>query len=227
MRILLTSDLHGNLPLIESEADMLIVAGDICPDFMTSVAQHQHHWLDTEFRRWLSDLPVRKVIAIAGNHDFVMEKPYLIPDLPWHYLRDNSVTIDGIKIHGMPWVPNLPSWAFFGGFDSVDEGIQAKIPEDTDILVSHGPPYGYADKLAGGGKYGNSKAMRVGDKGMDVTLARVKPKLFVCGHIHESFGHYNHPHVEHGIWNVAFVDEIYRPRMMIPDFEWEDSTSSE
>ena len=53
-----------------------------------------------------------------------------------------------------------------------------KIPEGIDFLVTHGPPLGYLDDLAKGGKAGC----------LDLLYEikhRVKPKFHVFGHIHE------------------------------------------
>jgi hypothetical protein len=136
MKIIATSDLHGNLPEVP-ECDILILAGDICPDFaaggLDTSGVGQGEWLDTTFREWLEPISKRcNVIATWGNHDFVGEHPSLVPDLPWILLVDDSVVIDKLKIHATPWCPNLPFWAFFAS-DRALEYRADSIPEDTDI----------------------------------------------------------------------------------------------
>ena len=236
MRIILTSDLHGNLPEIP-ECDLLIIAGDICPDFMyyakkredyQNGAREQARWLNTEFRDWLAAVPAAHVVGIAGNHDFVFEEPDkhpVWPDLPWHYLQDSEITIGGLRIYGIPWVPNLASWAFFGGYGGVESMYLDKIPEGIDILVSHGPPQDYGDQIGGDGKYGLAEPTHVGCENAGAMLERVKPRVFVCGHIHEGFGWYRHPDIEEGIYNVAFVDANYDPRGLVEEIHLEPVTA--
>lgn len=243
MRILLTSDLHGNLPEIP-ECDILIIAGDICPDFIGSTRvdvdsyayvrdngeTKQAVWYGTVFRKWLEQIPAKEIVAIGGNHDYLFERPQIVPvNMPWNYkyLQDAGTVIKGIKIWGTPWVPNLPMWAFYGGMEGVDPEKLDRIPSDTDILISHGPPRGFGDRLHGGSKWGNEEEMRVGCIHMNHTLARVQPKLFVTGHIHEGFGNYRHPHVEHGVYNVSFVDEFYTPRDVIEEFTWDENSDTQ
>lgn len=143
------SDLHGNLPEAP-ECDLLILAGDICPDYrpygnragmVDKGGTQQSRWLDTEFREWL--LGVRKsrteVVAIWGNHDFVGEQSFLVPDLPWTLLRDSEARAAGLRVWGTPWVPGLPYWAFYGREAQLQARADA-IPDGIDILVTHGPP---------------------------------------------------------------------------------------
>jgi Icc-related predicted phosphoesterase len=224
MRIMATSDLHGNLPEVP-ECDLLLIAGDVCPDFadfrsgnafgLADNGVAQGGWLDHTFRDWLDDIPAKHVVAIAGNHDYVFQTDHAPNDLRWTYLEDSVAIVGDVAIYGNPWVPNLRAWAFCGGSNNrVDPTYYSKMPLECDILLMHGPPFMYADKLNGGGKWGNAEDMHVGDKTLAGRLAREenKAKVVVCGHIHEGYGHYNHPKVEHGIYNVAMVDEFYDPR---------------
>ena len=65
-----------------------------------------------------------------------------------HYLQDSSVTIGGLKIWGSPWTLFFFDWAFNLYEDQLREKWE-EIPEDTDIIVTHGPPLGYGNKLTG------------------------------------------------------------------------------
>lgn len=214
MKILATADLHGHLPDIP-ECDLLLVGGDVCPDLETG---GQFKWLDEKFRAWLSSIPAAAVVGIAGNHDFVFEKSDLSVRelyLPWHYLQDNGTTVEGVSIWGLPWVPNLPSWAFYGDKQRLDERF-GWIPKGVDIVLSHGPPHGYGDRVKR--MHPIEVVPHVGSKAATNALDRVKPKAFVCGHIHEAFGLYEHAsqsgHVTN-IYNVAYVDELYDPREQV------------
>lgn len=208
MIVYATSDLHGHLPEIP-ECDLLLLAGDICPDYFQSSRkfgridkgeQRQRHWLDTDFRKWLDKIPAKDVAAIAGNHDYIMEHKFLMPKgLRWHYLEDSEVTIGDLRIWGTPWVPNLPGWAFYQS----DRGLAMRaelIPTGVDVLMAHGPFYGTADQVHG---------MNVGEPQMAKELERIAPKYYVCGHIHEGFGEYNVNGTK--VYNVACNDENYSP----------------
>lgn len=183
IRVLAISDLHGNLPDIET-CDLLLIAGDICPatDHHTDF---QAWWLSTTFKWWLEKLPAKKIIGVAGNHDYIFQnKPSAVPKLPWTYLQDSATEFEGLKIWGTPWQPYFFDWAFNLYEPQLCEKW-ALIPNDTDIIVVHGPPYGYGDK-----------APRIGGKGYELTgspgllekIKEVKPKLCVFGHIHEGRG---------------------------------------
>ncbi|WP_028058366.1 metallophosphoesterase family protein [Candidatus Solirubrobacter pratensis] len=211
MRIFATSDLHGNLPEVEP-CDLLIIAGDICPDFggtPSEMASRQSDWLDTEFREWLLDMPTTTtVIGVAGNHDFVFENGDLVPkDLPWTYLRDETTVWQGLTIYGTPWVPNLRYWAFYAS-DATLARVYAAVPDDTDIVISHGPPHFVADRIP--------RADHVGTSAANLMLFRVKPQVFICGHIHESHGIHEHMSGTPVI-SVAHVNDVYDPVYPIVD----------
>lgn len=218
VKIYAISDLHGNTPEPPHDADALILAGDICPDFRVSHPHsgfaEQSAWLDTTFRSWLGfhGLPV---VAIWGNHDFVGEYPKLIPDLPWTLLQDSGTTcLGGRRIWGTPWVPGLPYWAFYGGVGGYRLKLRAEaIPDGTDILVTHGPPYYFGDYIPTSekqrNKYGNFGGEHVGDKTLNAAIRRVKPSVTVCGHIHEARGTHKLDG-EHLVQNVAAVDAFYK-----------------
>lgn len=214
MRILATADLHGNLPEIP-ECDLLLIGGDVCPMYDHHV-DVQLQWLDSYFRLWLKNVPARHIIGIAGNHDFVFEQRSASVDalrLPWEYLEGDETSFEDLWIWGLPWVPNLPSWAFYASAMALGEAYD-KVPKGVDIVLSHGPPRGYGDFTSP--MYGSA---HVGSRAAKNMLERVKPQAFVCGHIHEGYGHYRHT-CQHGhevdIYNVSFVDEHYTPRYSVP-----------
>lgn len=139
-----------------------------------------------DFLKWFSDLPYTHKVFIAGNHDFGFEvirhnteQGIQIPDNVT-YLQDEMVTIEGIKIYGTPWQPRFFDWAF-----NVNRGedIAKKwemIPDDVDILVTHGPPFGILDRTERGDI--------VGCEELYFRVFKVKPKIHVFGHIHEGYG---------------------------------------
>lgn len=176
MRVVCVSDTHTRHGEIEvPEGDVLIHAGDLTD------------WgalADVEsFDAWIRGLPHRHKIVIAGNHDFAFERrPREARALlkSCTYLQDSGITIDGIRIWGSPWQPRFCDLAF-----NLDRGpdIRAKwdlIPTGTDILVTHGPPWGHGDETARGEKVGCHDLLEA--------VERLRPRLHVFGHIHEGYG---------------------------------------
>ena len=144
----------------------------------------QAEWLDTEFRFWLKSLPARQIVFVAGNHDLVFEQAaFLVPkDLPAVYLQDSGFEWQGLKIWGTPWQP----WFFDWAFNLREPELKAKwdlIPDDTDILVVHGPPFGYGD-----GVPRRDSIRQTGSPSLLERIKAISPKLVVFGHIHEGRG---------------------------------------
>jgi Icc-related predicted phosphoesterase len=216
MKIAAISDLHGHLPPPETteiqEADILLIAGDICPG---GRAKQQFFWLETKFKRWLSRIE-KPVFGVAGNHDWPFdgnEYPSLKEEirnleLPWTYLEDSGTEYEGFKIWGSPWQPPFFDWAF-----NLEESLLAekfaKIPDDTDILITHGPPNGYGDIVRDGSHAGSRSLLHA--------IERVRPKLHVFGHIHPGRGSYFYDGMR--LANVTVVNEQYR--MVHKPFVWE------
>ncbi len=99
------------------------------------------------------------------------------------YLEDSDVTIDGLKIWGSPITPSFGyGWAFNKdrGYD-INE-VWNKIPTDSNIVITHGPIFGYCDRTDRGG-------LNVGCEQLFHRLNEVKPQLHFSGHIHEAYGY--------------------------------------
>jgi Icc-related predicted phosphoesterase len=190
---LLTNDLIGG--------DILIHAGDI----MTS------GYYETEvknFCEWFSKLNNYKhKIFIAGNHDRLAEdNPNLFkrivdeyPNIT--YLQDSEVIIDGVKIYGSPWQPEFYNWGF--NLPRRGPGLISKcqeIPEDTDILITHGPPNGILDYVAQSVKHAGCEELLE-------RVMQVKPKVNVFGHIHQGYGTLRVNEIE--FINASVLNESY------------------
>jgi Icc-related predicted phosphoesterase len=236
MKVAFTADLHGRLPEIHEQVSLLIIAGDICPDFhdMSRARlgtrahtgrradvgeQRQRHWLDTTFRAWLDEVPADNVVAIAGNHDFVFEHKFLMPrNLRWHFLQDETAIVEGVHIHGVPWVPNLARWAFYGDSRKL-EAVYDNVPNGLDILITHGPPFGWHDAVGPQFMRPGMETNHVGSLECLGAITRAKPEWVVTGHIHEGFGSSTMWHEGGGcsqIRNVAHVDESYSDNVRAP-----------
>ena len=183
-KIVATSDFHGNLPPIP-DCDLLIIAGDICP---SKAPLEQAAWLDTTFRRWLDSISAKEVVAISGNHDQIFEKaPELVPKgLRWHYLQDSSITLFDLLIYGTPW--QLPFWGAFNLSDEELVQVYKKIPDNTDIIISHGPPFGLHDQVVTKKPDGKTTIFHTGSVALQERVFDIKPKFCIFGHIHSGFG---------------------------------------
>lgn len=194
------SDLHGYLPEVP-DCDLLLLAGDYCP---SSKALDMVQFMGGPFFNWLKSLQDRfPVIGIAGNHDMIFEWPVYkqIEDIPWTYLQDSGTTWNGLKIWGTPWQPRFWDWAF-----NLDEDELVKkwalIPDDTDVLLVHGPPQGIGDWVP-------RDKVHTGSPGLLKRILEIEPKLVVCGHIHPGYGRYQLGPTT--IINAALVNEAYQP----------------
>jgi len=203
LKVVAISDQHGVLPDVPS-CDLCIIAGDVCPATNHQL-WYQEHWLDTNFRYWLKKIDAKKIVGIAGNHDYIFQNaPQKVPSLPWTYLQDSKTEFEGYKIWGTPWQP----WFFDWAFNLYEKDLLEKwalIPNDTDILVVHGPPYGYGDKAP---RVGGKGYELVGSPGLLKKIQEVKPKLVVFGHIHEGRGEWNDGTTQFA--NVTILDGKYK-----------------
>ena len=152
-----------------------------------------------------------------GNHDIVGEGSECplsdlvryLPDIRLDVLNDRAIDVDGIVILGTPWSRDFypESWAFNCTEEQAARRFGA-MPR-CDILVSHGPPYGYADKTESG--------ENVGFRCMREYVHRERPTYTFCGHIHECGGERWAVLSRAGeisiVANVSYLDVRYKPRL--------------
>jgi Icc-related predicted phosphoesterase len=214
------SDLHGYLPEIEP-CDLLLISGDICPHMYGSKsirydkevdAACQYNWLDTVFRQWLEKIPAKQTLITWGNHDFVGEGMLLPMYLLDVLLVDEQKIVQNgdygqLKVWGTPWSKEFNGWAFGLSEEKMALAL-AQMPDDTDILIVHGPPYQVGDHVPGHGPQG-SKALR--DR-----IEQVYPKLVVCGHIHEGYGLRRLG--ASAIMNASLMNAVYKPTNPVQRF---------
>jgi Icc-related predicted phosphoesterase len=176
MRLVLLSDTHG------LHADITVPAGDVlihAGDMSTGGEPEEIR----DFGQWLQSQPHKHKIVIAGNHDFLFEDEpakaqALLPGCT--YLQDSSVVIDSVTFYGSPYTPRFFDWAFNQDRGPVSAARWAKIPNATDVLITHGPPFGILDRTTAGEFAGCHDLL--------AAIQRIKPRLHVFGHIHEGAG---------------------------------------
>ena len=138
MKIICISDTHNlHKELKIPDGDILIHAGDMtCIGGIYEIK---------EFNQCLGTLPQRHKIVVAGNNDLYFESVPLLANLLITnavYLNDSGIEIEGLKIWGSPISPNYQDWAFNRERGEAIRKHWEMIPEDTDILITHCPPFG-------------------------------------------------------------------------------------
>jgi hypothetical protein len=200
MKIAATADIHGSLPEVP-ECDLLLIAGDVCPVDASHEPAAQRAWMAGPFAEWLSAAPAYHKVWIAGNHDFGCEggwRPEGELANAATYLCDEEVRLDGLRIYGTPWVPELPGWAFVRPEGELDAAFEP-LPAGLDILLSHGPPFGFGDHCHDGRRVGSSSLLRA--------IRERQPRLAVCGHVHEDYGRWQIGPTT--LRSVSYLDAIY------------------
>ena len=221
MKLTFISDTHTKHELIPSTdlpgGDIIIHSGDI----MNS----GYSYADiTDFCEWFSGLEqYTHKIFIAGNHDRLFEdnpitSTRMVREYPnITYLQDSLCGIGDLKIWGSPWQPEFYNWAF--NLPRNGEDLREKwfwIPDKTDILITHGPPWGHLDVTP----YGN---MNVGCELLRVRVDELKPKIHVFGHIHSGYGYKFH-NGTHFI-NAAVLNEKYMYTNKPINVEWDKESN--
>jgi Icc-related predicted phosphoesterase len=192
MKILCISDTHTKHKLIptrfientDNSIDTIVHAGDV------SSRGYKGEIID--FLKWYNDLNFKNKILIAGNHDFYFEegKPEDIGDMLAEYpnityLNDSGIEIDGVKFWGSPVQPWFYNWAFNRKGTDICKHWDM-IPNDTHVLLTHGPVKGYLDMTQRGEPVGCPYLL-------EKITQMSNLKLHVCGHIHEAYGRMDFP----------------------------------
>jgi len=187
MKLCCISDTHGrheDLNLSEFPADVLVYAGDWTKGRDLGLSE------TTNFLDWLSEQPFKRKVFIAGNHERQVEanEEYFLKMLEAYptidYIHHKSLVIDGIKFYGSNYSNEFYDWAFMGNEVELTK-IWAKIPKDTNVLITHGPAYGTNDKVVN--TYGRDP--HVGSKSLHHRKLAIQDslKVHVSGHIHEAY----------------------------------------
>ena len=175
MKILAFSDLHlartraADIVAASAEADLVIGAGDFC-----------------NMRQGLSDAMEMlsgvqaPIVAVPGNAESAEELRDAAGSA-MTVLHGDGCEIDGLKLFGLGYgVPRTP----FGAWScDLSEAFAAELLagcEKAHVLITHSPPKGVADVT--------SQGTSVGSTAIRAAIERIRPRLAVCGHIHDSWG---------------------------------------
>lgn len=187
MHCVAISDTHNRAERVAiPDGDLLLHAGDLTMQGSRAELERAARWLGTMQERF------RAIVAIPGNHDFGIESDpdgsrALFAEHGVLLLIDERAEIEGLNVYGSPWQPWFFDWAY--NFPQDDGGAfaratWAKIPRDTDLLLTHGPPHGILDTTFGG------EDTRAGCPWLRDAVRersdRIQVHLF--GHIHEAYG---------------------------------------
>jgi Icc-related predicted phosphoesterase len=233
MRITLISDTHTKHNQITQDlpgGDLLIHAGDI----MNSGYNRNDIF---SFGEWFQSIKgYEDKVFIAGNHDRMFEnhpeevKGYLKKYPLIDYLEDEELVLYGdgpngdmpennIRIYGSPWQPEFYNWAFNLPRNGIELAAKWEaIPDNTDILITHGPTYGVLDTVKGRGWDW------LGCELLTQRIAVVKPKIHICGHIHSGYGYYWDGYTHY--FNASVLDEQYEYTQKPFTFDWDKETNS-
>jgi Icc-related predicted phosphoesterase len=121
------------------------------------------------------------------------------------YLEDSGVEIEGVRFWGSPWTPTFMDWAFMLERGEPLHQKWQLIPEDTDVLVTHGPPHKIGDEVNLGFKCRNVSCVDLLDRVLKLPL-----KAHAFGHIHEGYGEY--PWEDKRMINASTCTARYEPR---------------
>jgi Icc-related predicted phosphoesterase len=206
LKILPISDVHGSPHVIyhilneidPDSYDVLTCSGDVWEGTSTN---GKYKWSN------LQEIIKKPIIMIQGNHDYWPTEVFdEYPDI--HMLHNETVEIDGVKFFGTPHTVNFMDWNHMRDEQSLFDMWDLVVPKDLDVMLSHGPPYGYGDNC-NMPVYGNTAESKLGSKALLAILEERAPKYVFCGHIHTGD---RVTIMDNGtkIYNVSCLDEAYQ-----------------
>ncbi|CAL3965058.1 unnamed protein product [Diplocarpon coronariae] len=213
------------------KGDVLIHAGDMTNQGTFSELKKTIEWLEE------ADFEAK--ILVAGNHDITLDSEFYSqyglyfhnqnpqdtakcqellersPSIQW--LKHESAVVSLVspsgphttfKIFGSPYSPTNGMWAF--GYSTEEAtNIWDQIPLDSDIVVTHTPPKYHCDE--------RKDRRAAGCEALRHALWRVRPRMAVCGHVHDARG------VEIVRWDLGTSNIKYKENRVE---RWEDPGSN-
>jgi Icc-related predicted phosphoesterase len=212
MKLVFISDTHGYLRERDiPEGDVLVHCGDACSSGQRFEFINFCEQMEKIAKRF------RLTLYTPGNHDRFVEVEQRDARREFDSNFDNfplmqmliheSFEFEGIKFFGSPYTPEFYNWAFMYPRDKGKE-IWANVPDDTDVLFTHGMPHGVLDRV--GRLIGKDEDEHVGCVDLRKRIAEIKPKVFAGGHLHLEGGQ----QIEQDgtvFINAAICDDSYTP----------------
>lgn len=216
MKIVIISDVHAKWQKLEiPECDVLISCGDY------SFRGEKH--IVKNFHEWLNKQEAGHIISVQGNHETWVQQNWqeakelaqkVCPAV--HFIQHEPIEIEGVKFFGSAWTPWFYNWAWNAQRGPELQRLWSQIPDDTQILITHGPPAGMLDIV-----YhvdGMTPRERVGCHDLMDRIKQLKQlKMHCFGHIHCSAGETEFMGVKY--INASICDEMYMPTSPVRIFE--------
>lgn len=208
MKIICLSDTHCKFGKFKvPDGDVLVHSGDLT--FRGTIEE-----MSRELSK-MGKLPHKVKIYVPGNHDGLAEKnPTLLEQMCKDngiiYLHDKEVIIEGIKFYGSGWTPEFFDWYLMLPRGQALKEKWDAIPEDVNVLITHGPPFGILDLVP---KYIHSinSGEHVGCEELRKRIFKLpKLKLAIFGHIHDGYGTETHNGTQ--FLNASICNESYKPK---------------
>lgn len=222
MKIWHISDTHGYHEMLDvpQGIDLVIHSGDASN--LKSPFLNENEFLS--FWSWFEKLPIKYKVYVPGNHDTFLEhsisKIFRKNIIDSQYVNDiyllinDYVTIENLKIWGSPVTPKFGNWAFMRSRDKTNKLWQT-IPDDTDIIVTHGPPKYILDL--------SEDTLRnlenCGDSSLFKRVKEINPKYHMFGHIHNFKDLQNS-----GTKTIAKINTIFSNAAMVTDGKFGEKT---
>lgn len=184
VKIVAISDSHTYENFEVPDGDILIHSGDI--SFRGTFAEMN------KGMKWLGKFPHKIKIFVCGNHDFLgQEDSLLMKELAKEndiiYLENSGIEVLGLRVWGSPVSPFFNNWAFNKQRGEEIARYWKMIPDDTQILVTHGGPMGILDLV----DRGTSNEAHVGCEELRKRVDELKDLRLHCfGHLHDNNGQY-------------------------------------
>lgn len=203
-----THNYHEGVPL--PDGNVLVHCGD-------STLKGRQGEL-ASFLAWFARTPFEHRVLIGGNHDWALEAGEVPIPPGVTYLNGQAAQVAGLRFFGAAW-RSRPAWvkrddqgnirqgrysAFGVMLDEVDDHW-SRIPEGTDVVVTHVPPLGLMDL---GPVDPDGVQRRRGCPALLARLRQVRPQLHLFGHNHHEVGLRTIEGTTHV--NAALLDDEYR-----------------
>ena len=192
IKVCALSDMHGQLVDIEP-CDLVLICGDSVSLKMQRYDESTMEWYKSVFKPWAEKLPCKKVLWIAGNHDYMqgkaeeyrmmfsrIDKVTYLEDEGYIYNQGDQV----LKIWGTPWCKKFGTWHFMAKPEVLKEKFNL-IPENLDILMTHDAPYGCSDVLLDKSVFWWTPN-HIGNPQLAEAIKEKKPRYNFHAHLHST-----------------------------------------